>query len=79
MTATATPAFAPGRRQNDIDVRDFVQRNYTPYRGDGAFFADPTERTLAVWERLAGLMETERARGGVLDVDVSGSPCRDSP
>ena len=71
MTATATQPFAPGRWQDEIDVRDFVQRNYTPYVGEGAFLAGPTERTLAVWDRLAGLMEAERAQGGVLDVDVS--------
>jgi formate C-acetyltransferase len=71
MTATATQPFVPGRWQDEIDVRDFVQRNYAPYAGDAAFLAGPTERTLAVWDRLAGLMETERAHGGVLDVDVS--------
>jgi formate C-acetyltransferase len=71
MTATATQPFVPGRWQDAIDVRDFVQRNYTPYTGDGAFLAGPSERTLAVWDRLAGLMDEERARGGVLDVDAS--------
>jgi formate C-acetyltransferase len=71
MTATATLPFAPGRWQTEIDVRDFVQRNYTPYTGDGRFLAGPTDRTLAVWDRLARLMDEERARGGVLDVDPS--------
>lgn len=45
-------AFAGGRWLDEIDVRDFVQRNYTPYAGDGAFLAGPTDRTLAVWGRL---------------------------
>jgi formate C-acetyltransferase len=71
MTATATHPFAPGHWQQGIDVRDFVQRNYEPYAGDGAFLAGPTQRTLAVWQRLADLMKAERARGGVLDVDAS--------
>ncbi len=42
MTATATQSFAPGRWQDEIDVRDFVQRNYEPYEGDAAFLAGPT-------------------------------------
>jgi formate C-acetyltransferase len=71
MTATATLPFTPGRWQDAIDVRDFVQRNYTPYTGDGTFLAGPTDRTLAVWDRVAGLMDEERRRGGVLDIDVS--------
>jgi formate C-acetyltransferase len=71
MTATATHAFTPGRWQRSIDVRDFIQRNYTPYAGEGDFLAPPTERTLAVWDRLAGLMDQERDRGGALDVDTS--------
>src|SRR4051794_27226276 len=71
MAATVTHAFAPGAWQDEIDVRDFVQRNYRPYDGDAAFLAGPTERTLAVWDRLAGLMEAEQARGGVLDVDAA--------
>ena len=71
MTATATQPFAPGRWQDEIDVRDFVQPNYTPYDGDGAFLAGPTERT------LSGLGATRRPvagrapRGGVLDVDAA--------
>jgi formate C-acetyltransferase len=53
-----------------IDVRSFIQTHYTPYEGDGSFLAGPTERTRAVWQRLSELMAQERARGGVLDVDV---------
>jgi formate C-acetyltransferase len=71
MTATATQPFVPGRWQDAIDVRDFVQRNYRPYTGDASFLAGPTERTRAVWDRLAGLMQEERERGGVLDVDAT--------
>ena len=71
MTLLATQPFTPGRWQDAIDVRDFVQHNYTPYTGDGAFLAGPTDRTLAVWDRVAGLMDEERRRGGVLDIDVA--------
>lgn len=71
MTATATHAFTPGRWQHAIDVRDFIQRNFTPYAGTGDFLTGPTDRTLVVWDRLAGLMEQERDQGGVLDVDTA--------
>ncbi|GIH81501.1 formate C-acetyltransferase [Planobispora longispora] len=53
-----------------IDVRDFVHTNYTPYTGDEGFLAGPTERTLAVWNRLTALFPEERARG-IHDVDAS--------
>ena len=72
---TQTPArvreFAPGDWTTTIDVRDFIQRNYTPYDGDGTFLSSATERTQAVWDALSDLMAAERAtKGGVLDVDV---------
>jgi formate C-acetyltransferase len=56
--------------QAGIDVRDFVQRNYTPYEGDASFLAGPTERTSAVWARLTEMFPEERARG-VYDVDAT--------
>jgi formate C-acetyltransferase len=52
-----------------VDVRDFIQRNYTPYLGDGSFLAGATERTLKLWETLGELLKQERARG-VLDVSM---------
>ncbi|MCX3059055.1 formate C-acetyltransferase [Streptomyces beihaiensis] len=78
---TATPAektthgeawngFRGGLWRDAIDVRDFVQQNYTPYEGDGSFLAGPTERTTAVWERLLAMFPTEIERG-VHDVDVT--------
>ena len=72
---TQTPArvreFAPGDWTTTIDVRDFIQRNYMPYDGDGTFLSSATERTQAVWDALSDLMAAERAtKGGVLDVDV---------
>ncbi|MFE2264511.1 formate C-acetyltransferase [Streptomyces griseosporeus] len=51
-----------------IDVRDFVQANYTPYAGDAAFLTGPTDRTRAVWDKVSALFPEER-RKGVLDVD----------
>ena len=71
VTAPQASSFAPGRWVEVIDVRDFIQRNYAPYTGDADFLAGPTGRTELVWERLSGLMERERERGGVLDVDAS--------
>src|SRR5687767_3230185 len=78
MSATAAPTtqttvgeawrgFQPGLWQADIDVRDFIQQNYTPYDGDGTFLAPATPRTLKIWERLTAMFPEER-RKGVLDV-----------
>jgi formate C-acetyltransferase len=52
-----------------VDVRDFIQHNYTPYEGDGSFLAGATERTRGIWAKLSDLMLVERDKG-VLDVDV---------
>lgn len=54
--------------RDSIDVRDFIQRNYTPYLGDGSFLAGPTERTTKVWNKLTEMFPAERKRG-VYDVD----------
>jgi formate C-acetyltransferase len=62
--------FSRGRWCDTIDVRDFIQRNYTPYEGDGSFLAGPTERTLKVWNKLLAMFPEENARG-IHDVDVS--------
>ena len=61
--------FAPGRWQRTVNVRDFIQRNVTPYNGDEAFLGEPSERTKAVWAKLQPFFQEER-RKGVLDVDV---------
>ena len=60
--------FAAGPWQDGVDVRDFIQRNYTPYPGDGAFLQGPTDRTTALWGRLVAMFPAERERG-VYDVD----------
>ena len=61
--------FAPGVWQQQVDVRDFIQRNYTPYDGDERFLAPATERTRALWQALGTLLAQERERG-VLDVST---------
>ncbi|MCX5599773.1 formate C-acetyltransferase [Streptomyces phaeochromogenes] len=60
-----------GRHWRDhVDVRDFIQANYTPYEGDAAFLAGPTERTRTVWQKIVALFPEERRRG-ILDVDTA--------
>jgi pyruvate-formate lyase len=67
-TASTSPAGAwrglkLGLWQRDINVRWCIQRNYTPYEGDGAFLAPATERTKRLWKRLEALFVEERKRG----------------
>ncbi len=62
--------FAPGSWQRCIDVRDFIQQNYTPYSGDETFLAGATERTQQLWAKVKDLMALERERG-VLDADTA--------
>jgi formate C-acetyltransferase len=66
-TSGAWRMFLPGVWQDRINLRDFIQHNYTPYEGDGSFLAGPTERTLAMWKKLGPLLEKEREKG-ILDV-----------
>nr|WP_168514931.1 formate C-acetyltransferase [Streptomyces sp. S1D4-11]QIZ00387.1 formate C-acetyltransferase [Streptomyces sp. S1D4-11] len=77
MTATVTAGprapeawrgFAGTRWREHVDVRDFIQANYTPYEGDAAFLTGPTDRTRTVWEKVSALFPEERRRG-ILDVD----------
>ena len=56
--------------RDDIDTRDFIQNNYTPYDGDESFLEGPTEATNKLWGRLQELQKEERAKGGVLDMDT---------
>ena len=62
--------FVKGHYNEEIDVRDFIQRNYTPYGGDGAFLCGPTERTKKLMEKVNALLKAETDKGGVLDVDT---------
>ncbi|HET9706151.1 MAG TPA: formate C-acetyltransferase [Vicinamibacterales bacterium] len=68
-TDAAWQGFQPGLWQTDIDVRDFIQLNYTPYDGDGSFLTGPTPRTQGVWSKLTALFPEERKKG-VLDVSL---------
>ena len=61
------PPFIPGLWTKEIDVRDFIQQNVTPYYDDEAFLAGPTPRTAAIWAKLQELFVEERKKG-VLDV-----------
>ena len=56
--------------KEQIDVRDFIQKNYTPYDGDESFLADPTEATNKLWGKLQELMIEQRNKGGVLDCET---------
>ena len=62
--------FVPGIWEKEINVRDFIQKNYTPYEGDEAFLAGPTQNTLDLWDQVMDLNEKERQAGGVLDMDT---------
>ena len=60
--------FTPGMWQRSVNVREFIQRNYTPYEGDQSFLQGPTPRTLGIWKTLQPLFAQEREKG-ILDVD----------
>ena len=62
--------FKPGSWSNEIDVRDFIQKNYTPYEGSSSFLTGPTKATLNLWDRVLELSKKERENGGVLDMDT---------
>ncbi|UCN13206.1 MULTISPECIES: formate C-acetyltransferase [Cellulomonas] len=71
---TAVPAawegFTTGPWTDHVDVRDFIQRNYTPYTGDASFLAGPTARTTGIWDKLSAMFPEEREKG-VYDVDAT--------
>ncbi len=62
--------FKGTKWKEDIDVRDFVLNNYTPYDGDSSFLEGPTANTSALWDELQKLQKEERAKGGVLDMET---------
>lgn len=63
-------AFTGGIWEREINVRDFIQKNYVPYDGDSSFLADPTPATKKLWEQVLDLARQEREAGGVLDMDT---------
>ena len=72
QTSDTQPAawtgFVAGPWQDQIDVRDFIQRNYTPYTGDASFLTGATARTTRIWDTLSAMFPEERAKG-IYDVD----------
>ena len=66
----AWKGFETGLWQDEINVRDFIQRNYTAYEGDKSFLAGPTDATQKLWDELQSLQAEERRHGGVLDMDT---------
>lgn len=66
----AWKGFVPGGWTEEINVRDFIQKNYTPYTGDDSFLEGPTESTLKLWDQVMDLNQMEKEAGGVLDADT---------
>ena len=62
--------FNGGAYETEINVADFIQQNYKPYEGDASFLAGATDRTNALMEKVNALLEEERKKGGVLDIDT---------
>ena len=62
--------FVAGKWDKEINVRDFIQKNYTPYDGDDSFLAGPTQNTKDLWAQVLDLSRQEREAGGVLDMDT---------
>ncbi|MDO4293696.1 MAG: formate C-acetyltransferase [Eubacteriales bacterium] len=62
--------FTGGKWVKEVNVRDFIQKNYTPYDGDDEFLADATQNTQDLWNQVLDLQKQEREAGGVLDMDT---------
>ncbi len=62
--------FTGGEWEREVNVRDFIQKNYHPYDGDESFLAPPTQDTLDLWDQVMELSRKEREAGGVLDMDT---------
>ncbi|MCD8372459.1 MAG: hypothetical protein LUD27_04060, partial [Clostridia bacterium] len=63
--------FGKWSAEGEVNVRDFIQRNYTPYEGDSSFLQPATEDTLKLWSEITELSKKERENGGVLKADTS--------
>ena len=70
MEQAAWNGFQAGDWQSEINVRNFIQKNYTLYAGDASFLTGPTEKTNKVWAKCTGLLAEELKKGGVLDVET---------
>lgn len=64
------PKFKPGKWQEEINTRDFIFTNMTPYDGDSSFLVGPTEATTKLWEEASKLLKKEHENGGILDIDT---------
>ena len=62
--------FTGRKWKEDVNVREFIQNNYTPYDGDESFLAEPTEATRFLWDKVQALQKEERKRGGVLECET---------
>ena len=62
--------FVKGKWCEEINVRDFIQKNYTPYEGDASFLEGPTKATEKLWSECLELLKEEQDNGGVLDMDT---------
>ena len=74
----AWEGFVKGNWCDEIDVRDFIQLNYTPYEGDASFLAGPTEKTMRVWNTLEEKYLSEERKVRILDVDTD-TPATSTP
>lgn len=70
MRFTEWNNFVPGEWENSINVRDFIQKNYTEYTSDSSFLAGPTTRTTDMWNKVLELYIKEKENGGVLSVST---------
>jgi formate C-acetyltransferase len=68
---TAWKGFKGRLWKNEINIRDFIQNNYTPYDGDESFLEGPTKATNVLWGKVAALQKEERKKGGVLDMETN--------
>ncbi|MDK7050879.1 MULTISPECIES: formate C-acetyltransferase [Aerococcus] len=69
-TTKAWKGFTGKKWQEEVNVRDFIQNNYTEYTGDSSFLEGPTENTTELWDQVMDLTKQERENGGVLDMDT---------
>ena len=67
--------FNGGNWENEINVRDFIQNNYTQYDGDEEYLAEPPDATNRLWGKLQELQKAKRAKNGVLDMETENVTC----
>lgn len=72
--ATAWEGFAKGDWQNEVNVRDFIQKNYTPYEGDESFLAGATEATTKLWDTVMEGVKQENRTHAPVDFDTAWLP-----